>query len=130
MITNVTLIKEDNRTSEQNFGVTLSFGDPGSLIRPTTLQSATDPFAPFDYSLGRLPGANSISLEFGPDTAEVSFSFFLYSDALPEGTEGFLINIASQGGIFPNFQLPLATPDVAIPAFASTLVRIQDNDCE
>ena len=128
MITNVTLIKEDNRISEQNFGVTLSFGDPGST-RPATLQSLEDLNAPFDYNLG-VPGLSSISREFGPDQTEISnLVFFLFSDELPEGTEGFLINIASVGDIFPNFQLPTDTTAETIPAFASTLVTILDNDC-
>ena len=125
LITNVTLIKEDNRMSEQTFAVSLLFGDPDAPTRPATLQQSSE--SSFDYLVSN-PGESSITVEFAPEQTEVSVTFFLFPDDFPEGTEGFSINVTSQGDIFPNFQLPETTPRTRIPAFASTLVRILDTD--
>ena len=122
----MTLIKEDDRVSEQTFAIALFFDDPaGFLTRPATLSQSQDSTVNFDYAL--VDGI--VELEFRPNQTEVQVAFTLFPDELPEGTEGFSISIASLGGRFPNFQLPVTT-SVTVPAFASTLVRILDNDCK
>ena len=129
LIENVTLIKEDNRVSEQTFGISITFGSPGAGIRAATLQETAGQTTNFDYVVSS-PGVNRITRSFFPFQSEITLTFFLQPDELPEGTEGFRPTIASEGFPFPNFQLPLLNPLPAIPAFQNTLVRILDNDCK
>ena len=129
LIDNVTLIKEDNRVSEQTFGISISFGSPGAGIRAATLQQTTDQTTNFEYVIVA-PGVNRITRSFFPFQSEITLTFFLQPDKLPEGTEGFRAIIASLGDPFPNFQLPLVNPLPAIPAYANTLIRILDDDCK
>ena len=129
VIENVTLIKEDSRVSEQTFGIFISFGDPGAGIRAATLQETSNQTTNFDYVVDQ-PGQNRLIRPFFSFESEITLTFFLEPDLLPEGTEGFRPIIASQGHPFPNFQLPLVNPLPAIPAYQNTLVRILDNDCK
>ena len=130
LIENVTLIKEDNRRSEQTFGVTITFGDPGAGIRPATLKETAGQTTNYDYSIGGSEDNNNIVLSFIPFLSEVTIPFILETDSLPEGTEGFRATIASAGAPFPNFQLPLLSPLPAIPAYENTLIRVLDDECE
>lgn len=123
---NVTLIKEDNRKTERTFSVSISFGDPGIGIRPATHQGSATQQTDHDYVIDT-PGNDHLSLSFGPDETEISVSFTLLPDDLPEGNEGFRATIASEGGIFPNFQLPVENSE-GIPAYPDALIRILDND--
>ena len=123
----MTLIKEDNRISEQTFGVSLSFRDPCFSIHPATLHLYHSS-GPFDYSIG---GFSTAAREISPDQSKISdVTIFLFPDDLLEGIEEFSIYVGSIGGIFPNFQLPVSNSMTTTPAFASTLVRILDNDCK
>lgn len=121
------LIKENNRTSEQTFSVGVVFSDPGSELLPASLQQISNG-TNFDYVLD-IPGNCYRVLTFGPDQSEVNVSFSLLQDELPENMEGFRASISSEGSPFPIFQLPV-TNTVSVPAFSTTLIRIQDNDCK
>ncbi len=126
---NVTLIKENNRVSEQTFGVQISF-DPGQGINPATLQPLGQVDG-FDYVISS-PGVNSITLPFRPDQSAITVTIDLFPDDLAEGTEGFQTSIGSAGAPFATFQLPstTTTPRPMPPAFPDTLIRILDTDCK
>ena len=126
IITNLTLIKEDNRLSEQTFGVIVIFHDPGAGVRPATLQESFTQETPFDYLIDT-PGNDDIVLVFQPFQSEITANFILLSDELPEGTEAFRASVESEGGFFPHFQVP-GVISVNIPAYSSTLVRILDDE--
>ena len=123
----VSLIKEDNRQTERTFGVIISFGDPGAGTRPATLQGSADQTTKFDYLI-QDPGNNHFFDVFYPFVREIHFPFLLEPDELPEGTEGIGATIASEGGQYPNFQLPVPSPEHVIPAYPYTLIEILDND--
>ncbi len=127
---NVTLIKEDNRVSEQTFGIQITFGDPGQGINPATLQQLGQEDG-FDYVVNQ-PGDNVITLSFRPTVSRLTFTFSLFPDELAEGTEGFRAGIGSAGAPFASFQLPSpATRPIPMPpAFPDTLIRILDTDCK
>ncbi len=55
-------------------------------------------------------------------------SLFLFQDDMPEETEGIRLSVASQGGVFPNFQPANNMPTPTLPAFQDTVIRIMDND--
>ena len=128
----LTLIKEDNRVSEQTFGVMISLDESGPGVRPASLQQNDQQVDDFDYVLGR-PGSTSIVRIFEPNATEVRVSISLFPDDTPEGLEGFRMSIASLGRPYGYFQLPVATPG-SLPgnsvAYASTEIRIFDNDCK
>ena len=119
-ITNVTLVKEDGRVSEQTFGVGITVSNP-QMLSPATLEPDDTSFN-FDYTLG-IPGQTFIVLQFLPNQQSITFEFFLNSDELPEGTEAFQAS-STPGEGFPTFQAPITT------AFASTEIQIIDNDCK
>ena len=123
---NVTLVKEGNRQTEQTFGIIIRFGDPSRGISPASLQLEENLAASSDY-LVNVPGNNVINCSFGPDENSVTIAFTLLPDDFIEGIEGFRGCIESQGFPFPKFQLPISTS--TDPAYADTLIRIQDNDC-
>ena len=127
LIENVTLIKEDNRSTEQTFGITIMFDDPGAGVRSASIQQNANQTDNFDYVVD-VPGNDEISLSFGPDDSEINIAFSLQPDELLEGIESFRVIISSQGSPFPPFQMPVAIPVPNIPAFADTVIRIQDND--
>ena len=74
LIENVTLIKEDNRVSEQTFGISITFGDPGAGIRAATLQQTSGQTTNFDYVISR-PGENTIIRPFFPLRVKLLFIF-------------------------------------------------------
>ena len=116
----MTIVKEDNRVSEQTFGVGITVGNPQSL-QAATLETF-DISNNFDYSLG-IPGQTFGVLTFLPQQQNITFNFFLFADELPEGIEAFQASLTSVEG-FPTFQSPVTT------AFASTEIQIIDNDCK
>ena len=126
----VLLIKEDNRVSEQTFGVIITVSEPASSTRPATLES--DDFTiSFDYTLTTVQ--NSILLEFPPDRQNLSFgnSFFLNYDDLPEGTEGFQASSTSASSSFyPSFRSPVSVGSPRPRAYQTTEIQITDNDCK
>ena len=132
IVTQVLLIKENNTISEQTFGVTVTVSAPASSTRPATLEPDTDDetIVNFDYSL-TLEG-NSIELQFPPNQQNISFEFFLNSDDLPEGTEGFQASSTSASSfLFPTFQSPVSSELNPNPrAYQATEIQITDNDCK
>ncbi len=116
---NVTLVKEDNRVSEQTFGIQIIFGDPGQGINAATLQQVGQS-AGYDYVID-IPGSNRLNVVFHPNQSELSVQFSLQPDDLFEGIEGFKAVISTQGTPYPNFQLPAGTS-----AFSETIIRIID----
>ena len=119
-ISNVTLVKEDGRVSEQTFGVGITVSNP-QMLSPATLE-AFDTSINYDYSLG-VPGQTFIVLRFLPNQQSITFNFFLNGDEVPEGTEAFQASSTPVEG-FPTFQAPITT------AFPSTEIQIIDNDCK
>ena len=122
-ITNVTLIKEDDRESEQTYGLQLTFGDPPPDINAATLQQV-DQVEGFDYVV-RNSTDRTFNVLFLPSESVVSFTWFVVPDDLVEGTEGFRVTILSQEFPFPNIVLPSAQDPAPYP---DTLIRIQDID--
>ena len=119
-IENVTLVKEDNRVSEQMFSVGIIVKNAQTL--PAATLEPFDTSISYDYSLG-IPEQTFTVLNFFPNQQSITFDFFLYSDELPEGTEAFQASSTSVVG-FPTFQAPITT------AFAATEIQIIDNDCK
>ena len=119
-INNVTLVKEDNRVSEQTFGVGITVSNP-QMLSPATLEPDATTIN-FDYTLG-VPGQKFTVLNFLPNQQSITFNFFLNNDDLPEETEAFQASSTSVEG-FPPFQAPLTT------SFPSTEIQIIDNDCK
>ena len=116
LITEVTLVREGGRLSEQTFDVAVTVGTPNSVsIRPATLQQLGNSMNP-DYAIENLAN-NFISLAFPPEAQNVTFRFQLLSDALPEGLEAFRAETSPLAGS-PRFQP------------GSTEIRILDDDCE
>jgi len=125
LIREITLIKDDERVSEQTFSVTITSSDPSGL-NAATLQ----PVGPFqeggaDYRI-TTPGATTSSLTFPPQVQSVVRTIFINPDSLAEGTEAFQLTSSPNEG-FPNFDSPLTT---STTAFATTIVQILDNDCK
>ena len=120
LITNVTLVKEDNRVSEQTFGVNITVSDP-QMLSPATLRT-DNTSTNYDYSLG-IRGQTFQVLQFLPSQQSITFNFLLNSDEVPEGTEAFQASSTPVEG-FPTFQAPITT------AFPSTEIQILDNDCK
>lgn len=125
---NVTLIKEDDRISEQTFGIRIIVGNPGRATNLATLQEVGQEDG-FDYAIFS-PANGSITLLFYPNQSEITFMISVVSDDLIEGTEGFRASVASQGAPFPDFQLPLSQSSITSP-FQDTIIRILDTvDCK
>lgn len=115
---NVTLVKENNVTTEQTYSVAISTTSLGGLTA-ATLESNQS--GNYDYSLGH-PGKPTAILRIDPDEQSVTFPFFLNHDELPEGTETFQARAIPSDG-FPTYRNPSSL-------FAETLISIRDNDSE
>ena len=129
-ISQVRLIREDNRQSEQTFSMAISITDPTTgNIHAATLDSATDPNQTYDFR-GTQPGQRFFTLRFFPQAPFVSINFFFNADSLPEGLEGFSLSVipseerTAQNVEFPNFRSPLRS------AFQTTEIRLIDHDCK
>ena len=116
---NLTLVKKDNRVSEQTFGVGITVSNP-RMLSAATLETDDDT-TNFDYTLGS-PGQAFIVLQFLPSQQSITFEFFINSDELPERTEAFQARSTPVEG-FPTFWSPITT------AFESTEIQIIDDDC-
>ena len=117
------LIRENNRTSEQTYSVDLTVGDPGGNYKPATIETSNTNQS-FDYSFG-LPNQTKVNVLLPPTVDRIPFTFSLEPDLAIEGTEIFRAISAqvTPSGDFPVFQTPSG-----VNAFATTLIRILDND--
>lgn len=116
LITNVTLMSEDNRQSEQIFTVNITSGDPTGAVHAATFGH--------DYELSS--GSQSLHLIFSINKQIIPPpTFFLWKNSFPEETEAFQMSISLDGP--PTFQPPSPGSSTA---FQSTQIRIIDNDGE
>ena len=119
IVNDIVLVREGGRLSEQTFQVSISVG--GTInINPATLEFEDDDTA--DYRL--TTPQDFIALDFPPNAQNITLSVILFHDDLPEGTEAFRA-ASTPSPNFPNFGPPSMGG-----AFASTDVRIFDDDCK
>ena len=114
---NVTLIKENNRITEQTYSVAINVNSSGIGLKAATLQSVDG--INYDYSIGP-PGIEFSIIDFPPESQSITFPFFLNHDELPEGTETFQASAVANNE-FPTFETPTNL-------FVNTLINIIDND--
>ncbi len=108
-ITNVTLVKEGGRITEQVLGLLITY-------------TANTAGLEVDYTLGGINGTNSQARIIQPNVQNITISFLLLTDEIPEGTETFRISSSAQEN-FPTFEAPTTI-------FTSAVISILDNDCE
>ena len=117
LILNVTLIKEDNRQSEQIFTVGTTISDPTGAVHTATRK------LDYEFSGSVLPFR---SLLFYPDEQAIPFSFILFEDSFAEELEAFKVTVlSSYEGLYPSFQPP--SPG-STTAFQTTQIHIIDNN--
>ena len=106
----VFLAKENNVQSEQTFGVSIQVAD----FPPPNTGFA---IAEFGVDYGDI-GRTSTTF-FPPNLQRLAVSFTVFSDVIPEQTEAFQINSASDG-----------TPDFNVPnvLFQRSYVVLEDDD--
>ena len=125
LITEVVLIREGGRLSEQIFSIAVTVSDPRTIgLQSATLQQSYNE----DQSDYRIATSTQyfVSIRFSPREQNVTFFIFLYGDDFPEGTEVFRAtsySISSQS-------LPHFWPPSMGGAFASTEIHIIDDDCK
>ena len=115
LIQEVTLVKEDNRITEQTHAVIITFTDQSAVREQTSLTS-------FDYGLEGGNDTNTQQNIFPPQSQNISIYFFLNPDDSPEGTESFQVSLRSDLG-FPAFENPLNLS-------TNAQIIILDNDCK
>ena len=120
IITNITLVKDDNRVSEQTFRIRIVVSDPTSM-RPATLHTEDIEPDSWDYPVGQV-GQHFLLIDISPAQQSLLVAFILNDDDVPEGLEGFRLTAA---GGFPQFLLPLQT---STTAFQSTTITVIDAD--
>ena len=119
---NVTLIREGGRESEQTFAVKITVRDPTIAGHAATLDTG-DVGQNYDYKL--TSHGSFITIPFPSESSFITFSFFLNSDELFEGLEAFQATLTPVDEGFPAFQ-----PPVTNTAYQTTKIQIIDNDCE
>ena len=120
LITEVALVKEDNRVSEQTFHIAVSITDP-ILPNVSPATSESEAFL-YDYMMaGAIDGLQTIIFE--PHMERSQYTFFLNSDEIAERREGFVIfSLPNEGSI------TYTTPNMLSTVFRSTTIIIEDND--
>ena len=114
LITDVALVKEGNRLTEQAFSLAICI-DPSAGANEATLGS--------DFIIPRISGAGSLSLLFPPSAERISLNFLLQPDLIAEGDEAFLA-FSSRSEVSIVYSAPNALSSV----FRSTMITIIDND--
>ena len=109
MSLNLTLIKEDNRITEQMYSVAIYVKSSGIGLHCNLLMA----------SVMTITLDNQEEHSFS-ESQNITFPFYLNHDTLPEGTETFQASAAANNG-FPTFKTPTNL-------FANTLINIIDND--
>lgn len=82
----VTLVKEDNRTSEQVFFVFVTVGPPEGNTNAAIRETASTQDN-YDYRL--TADASFVTLIFPPQDQSIVFNFFVRGDDVREGIEAF-----------------------------------------
>lgn len=115
---NVTVIKEGGCVTERTYGIAISIAEPSNNITAATIETRNSSRG-FDYNFD-IVRENFLNLTFSPDEQELSVSFHLNGDNLPEKTEAFQISCSPMDG-YPTFKHPATT-------YLSTQIQITDND--
>lgn len=120
--------KQDGQISEQTFPVVFDVrsATPNTNILPATLSTIVDGVVIDNDYVVDIPDRVFIIREFSPDEQLLEFTFTLFPDNFPEGTEAFQTSAQpSEDPLAPNFLAP--SPGVL---FASTFIIIEDDDGE
>ena len=133
IITNVTVIKEDDQVTEQTFAVVISINRPNvNNIRPATQETLETIAAGIIYDFRTETASDvvdSFVFEFFPDKQSFTFNFFINSDELPERTEGFQLGSAPERGVpEQGLSYPTYLPPSGRNAHVNTEILIIDND--
>ena len=122
VITEVALVKEDNRLSEQTFFVAVGISDPTlPNVSPATSESEA---LGGDYQIPRANNGTP-TIIFEPHMERSQYTFSLYSDEIAERREGFVIfSLPDEGST------TYTTPNLLSTVFRSTTIVIEDNDSE
>ena len=115
----VYLIKENNVTSEQMFGIVIQVSDavPGGT-NPAALTE--------DYDVG---GGRIVTIPFPSNLQRVNYEFRLLPDTIPEWTEAFLA-CSSRANMLEVDGRVFTLPHYQSPVFASASINILDDDRE
>ena len=123
LFTNLTIVKDGGRVSEQTFRVGISVSDP-TTVTPATLRTSPSQLD-WDYSLGSVPGQTFFLRDIFSPSQSSMVAFFLNGDDSVEDVEGFVLTSSSEtAGGFPSFLSPLPS---STTAFQSTTVQIIDS---
>lgn len=128
-ISNEVLIeKQDGVISEQTFPVVFEVrsATPNTAILPATLSTTVDGVVVDNDYLINNPDGDFVVVEFPPDMQILDFSFTLFPDLLPEGTEAFQASAQP----LENPEAPAFLAPSAGVLFASTFIIIEDDDGE
>lgn len=120
----VTLVKEENRTSEQAFLVLITVGPPEGNIAAAIRETPSSQDN-YDYRLTAPIDRSFITLQFPPQVQSIPFNFYINGDDIREGTEAFQARSESStsGGNVPVFQ-----PPIGGMVHQNTEIQIIDND--
>ena len=135
---NVSIIKEGGRVTEQTFAVNILINEPIVGSRLATQKTDETVAAGINYDFrtegtasGTALGVNSMVFEFSPNEQSFTFNFFINSDEVPEGTEGFRLASAPERGVqLPGLSYPTYQPPSGRNAHVNSEITIMDNDSE
>lgn len=130
LFSDIKLVKEGNRQSEQTFIVDVMASHSNGKFRVATLENLERTYS--DYRLSSF-GAHHL-LIFEPNFQNITVNFYVYGDNLPEEIEALKLSSTSRsqyspsGQIrFPTFQPPRTSTSTV---FQSAEIRIIDDDCK
>ena len=118
--------KQDGRITEQTFPVVFEvrMATPNPTIQTASLSTVVDGVVIDNDYVVDTPDRVFIVREFPPGEQTLEFSFTLFPDDFPEGTEAFQASAQpSEDPISPAFLAPSAGV-----LFASTFIIIEDDD--
>ncbi len=118
---NVTLLKEYGCVSEQTFSVGISISAPSTNISAALIEYHNTGES-YDYSFPELLAPSFFKVTFLPREQNISLSFSVNADELPERLEGFQLSCTPVEG-FPTFKLP-------VDGHQQTQIQITDSDCK
>ena len=108
----------------------MTINEPNVGIRPATQETPETIAAGINYDFRTaIFSADSFVFEFFPDEQSVTFNFFINSDELPEGIEGFRLGSAPERGApEPGLSYPTYQPPSGRNAHVNAEIIIIDND--